>query len=325
MSDINIFGQDESLRLLDQAQASNIPVLLIGETGTGKSSMVRELGASKKQNVVRFTLTGETTVDEFVGKYTLSGGKTVWQDGVLLQTLKAGDWLVVDELNAALPEILFVLHPLLDDDRFVMVPQNKNEKVTPHPDFRFFATMNPTDEYAGTKELNKAFLSRFPLVLQVRYPDGESEQKAILAKHPKVPVLAVQSMVSIAQAIRKLKAENKILYTCSTRDLIHWAQAYAFFDHLSPEEQIAKSFELTILNRCNGDAPVIAEHAGQILKALAGIAKAGIDDFSPQAIGNRLRILEIATNKNLESIQALDARKEEIAKEVIKGLVKDHS
>ena len=173
-----IIGQDKVKKQLKKAVEKDIPALIIGDTGCGKTSIVRDI-AKKEQRVVRFNLTGETTVDDFVGRKGLKEGQTVWEDGVLLDCMRKGYWLIVDEINAALPEILFTLHSLIDDDKEVLVVNNENEIVKPHEDFRIFATMNPVDEYAGTKELNKALKSRFGMIIKMDYPSNEIEMKII--------------------------------------------------------------------------------------------------------------------------------------------------
>jgi MoxR-like ATPase len=246
-----IIGQDHNKKMLNVAIDKNMPVLLIGETGTGKTSLIREQAIERKQPLSRFNLTGETTVDEFVGKYELEGGKTVWRDGLLLTAMKEGKWLVVDEINVALPEILFVLHSLLDDDKFVTVSNHLGEVVKPHKDFRFFGTMNPVDEYAGTKELNKAFQSRFNMILKVNYPDNVTEAKIVQDKAG-VEEATANKMADVAVALRKAKADDKIFYTCSTRDLIQWG---LLVEDLGLED----AFIVSVLNKANGDAKKIVE------------------------------------------------------------------
>lgn len=240
-----IIGQDHNKKMLDVAIKNDLPVLLVGETGTGKTSLIREQAIERKADWVRFNLTGETTVDEFVGKYELEGGGTVWRDGILLQAMKEGKWLIVDEINVALPEILFVLHSLLDDDKFVVVASHSGEIVRPHESFRFFATMNPVDEYAGTKELNKAFQSRFNMVLKVHYPDNKTESKIIQDKTG-VTAATANKMSDVAVALRKAKNEDKIFYTCSTRDLLQWGK-------LTKDLGMEDAFIVSILNKANGD------------------------------------------------------------------------
>lgn len=247
MKENDILGQDEAMKMLQLAADANIPALLVGQTGTGKTTMVKHLAEENGKKWARFNLTGETTVDDFVGKYVLKGGETVWQDGLLLQAMKDGLWLVVDEINVALPEILFVLHSLLDDDKFVVVASDDGRVVRPHVDFRFFATMNPVDEYTGTKDLNKAFKSRFGVILDIGYPKPITEVEIVSGKGG-VDKASAAKMVDVANAIREEKAADNVFYTCSTRDLIHWAKLYA----LCGDYQ--KAFDSSILNKADGDA-----------------------------------------------------------------------
>lgn len=251
-----IKGQAPVKELLEIAVGDDLPVLLVGDTGTGKTSLVRELAQEHKKRYTRFSITGETTVDDFVGKYILKDGATVWQDGILLTAIKKGHYLVVDEINAALPEILFVLHSLLDDDKYVIVPQKDNSTVKPHKDFRFFATMNPVDEYAGTKELNKAFASRFAMVIQVKYPERDVETKVIIERTGVDPVDA-QKMVDVAIGVRRAKAEEKVFYTLSTRDLIYWGR-------LVEKLGLHRSFRVAIRNKGAGEETILEKLYSQV-------------------------------------------------------------
>ena len=253
-----IIGQDINKSILNVGITKNLPVLLIGETGTGKTSIIREQAKEQGFEITRFSITGETTVDEFVGKYELEKGQTVWKDGVLLDAMKKGKWLVCDEVNVALPEILFVLHSLLDDDRFVTVSNHQGEVVKPHKDFRFFATMNPPEEYAGTKELNKAFQSRFAIILTLHYPPAKVEAK-IVADKTGVSLEDATKMADVAVALRKAKADEKIFYTCSTRDLLHWGE---LCDVLDPGE----AFRVSILNKAGIESEAIYNIYSHIIK-----------------------------------------------------------
>lgn len=240
-----ILGQPEIKSALEIAITSNLPALLIGETGCGKTSIIRELAYKHKAVFSRFNMTGETSVDEFVGKYTLrsedGASVTVWQDGMLVEAMKKGHWLVVDEVNVALPEILLILNSLLDDDKFITLANHDGEVIRAHPDFRFFATMNPPDEYAGTKELNKAFLSRFHMVMHMTYANANTE--IAILKRDGVLAGAAAKMVNTAQKLRELKAAGNIFYTCSTRDLRQWAKL------IGSGLTVQNAYELAICNK----------------------------------------------------------------------------
>ena len=68
-----------------------------------------------------------------------STGKLVFQEGLLVQALRQGHWIILDELNLARSEILESLNRLLDDNRELFVAELQ-EHLVPHQDFRIFAT-----------------------------------------------------------------------------------------------------------------------------------------------------------------------------------------
>lgn len=240
-SDQAIIGQEEKLEQIAWAIKENLPVLMIGETGSGKTSMIRSLAAKTRSSFRRLNLNGQTTTDEFVGKMLLNKQGTYWQDGVLIEAMREGHWLLLDEINAALPEILFVLHSLLDDDGYVVLSENDGEIVRPHPNFRLFATMNPSGKYAGTKQLNKAFLSRFPVILQQDFPSKDKEID-IVGLHSSQSFEVVENLVKMANDLRESYFKNEIEFICSTRDLINTS---IIADGLG----ISQALELAILNR----------------------------------------------------------------------------
>jgi len=304
---MQILGQDRNLKFIDHAIENNLSTLLIGETGSGKTTMVQEKAKEHGKKAIRFNLTGETTVDEFVGKHVLRENprskkvETLWEDGVLLQAMKKGHWLIVDEINAALPEILMVLHPLLDDDKAVLVANNQCEVVEAHPDFRFFATMNPEEEYTGTKTLNKAFKSRFQVILKVEYPENTIEDQILQFREGIAPSLSFQ-MVSIANFIRKMKEDGQVYFTFSTRDLIQWAR-------LSKSLDVHDAFEISILNKANGDGVKILETYKKVMTEFREIER-DKPTYSPENLLKGFALLE--TEK-----QGLKKQKKEIQEQAV--------
>jgi MoxR-like ATPase len=67
----------------------------------------------------------------------------------------------------------------MDDDGYVVLNEKDDKEVVhKHPNFRIFATCNPP-EYAGTKEMNKALLSRFTICINSEFPSEKIESEII--------------------------------------------------------------------------------------------------------------------------------------------------
>lgn len=244
-----------ALERITWAVGQNLPVLLIGETGVGKTLSVRHLAHVTKNGFRRVNLNGMTTVDEFVGKLMINEKGTYWVNGILIEAMEAGDWLLIDEINACLPEIAFCLHSLLDDDRMIVLSEYDGRIVRPHPDFRVFASMNPHENrrYGGTKPLNEALLDRFPVTIQMDYLPFDIEVEVTMEQSGNSDKALVERMVRVANDVREAVKNEKIFSSFSTRRLIDWARMSVHFD---PMEAAAS----TIFSKVNPfDAKVIED------------------------------------------------------------------
>jgi len=251
-----LLGRERELKALILARGCNFPALLVGETGTGKTYMLRRLAREYGAEVVRVSCHGESGAPDLIGKYLARDGSTYWEDGRITYAMRAGAWLILDEINAATPEVLFCLNALLDDERAIVLAEKDGERVTPAPGFRVFATMNPCEEYAGTKELNKALLSRFPIVLDFEPYTPEQEQK-IVEYQSGVNDTMGRVIVDVGNIIRELKHKAEVFYTCSTRDLVSWGRLMTC-DTMTIEE----AFTCAVLNKAT------AEEREKILKGI---------------------------------------------------------
>ncbi|MBK7860663.1 MAG: AAA family ATPase [Archangiaceae bacterium] len=83
-----------------------------------------------------------------------------WVDGAVVQAMRKGEVLLLDEINLARPEVIERLNSLFDDDGNLVLTEHRNEIVEPHRNFRIFGTMNPSS-YAGRARLSEAMRSRW--------------------------------------------------------------------------------------------------------------------------------------------------------------------
>jgi midasin (ATPase involved in ribosome maturation) len=193
--------------------------------------------------------------------------------------MRNGDWFVADEINASSADILFVYHSLLDDDGYVVLPENGGEIVKPHPNFRFFATLNPSSDYHGVKELNKALMSRF-LVLKTDFASPTVEAK-ILVERTGIDKDSAERMVRFAGDIRATHSKDKIQFVLSTRDLLMWAKMYTIYG------KYMVSAEMTVLNKVGqDDFEMVKDMLSLQFKSLDEPAKKSVNQPTATSAGN---------------------------------------
>jgi cobaltochelatase CobS len=227
---------------------ANDRMLLVGPTGSGKSSLIAQLAARLNWPLRRINLHGETGVSDFLGTHQAKKGEVFFQYGILPTAMREGQILVLEELDAATPEILFSLQGVLEDGGVLTLADNGGEIINPHPDFRLVATANTLglgDEsglYTGTNVLNASHLDRWNVVYAVDYLDAKREAAVIRDKAPELAHSLVDGMIKLAQAVRKAVAEEQLYTTFSTRRLL------AFAGKIAPLG-MKTALEATILNK----------------------------------------------------------------------------
>lgn len=193
---------------------SGVPLLIEGPTGVGKTYLVQELAKQQGKTLHIIDVSGELTVDSILGRDTLLDGSIRWCDATLTIAMRNGDWVMCNELNTALPEVLTVINGVLDDQHAITLPNSKAERVVAHPEFRFIATQNPANgNYAGTNRLNDALLNRMVKVT-LDYLSYSEEVEA-LSKHTKLSDSTRLQLVKLADYTRRHMDDP-----LSTRDLV---------------------------------------------------------------------------------------------------------
>ncbi len=209
----------------------NRRVMLIGHTGTGKTSLIEQVAARSRHGVLRVNMNGQTTIGDFVGFWTVKGGETLWVDGVLPTAMRAGWWLIVDEIDFAEPSILAVLTAVLEPRGRLLLKEKGNEIVAPHADFRLFATANAVGAmsgfrhlYQGANLMNEAFLDRWRVYLMdYLSPDEEADVLVRTLGNRMSPSMA-RTLAAIAADCRAAFVREDLASAFSTRRLIDWAE-----------------------------------------------------------------------------------------------------
>ena len=216
-------------KLVDLARiilTRRFPILIEGPTSSGKTSSIEYLAKRTGHHFVRINNHEHTDIQEYLGSYVSdpSTGKLVFKDGLLVQALREGHWIVLDELNLAPTDVLEALNRLLDDNRELVIPETQ-EVVRPHPHFMLFATQNPPGLYAGRKVLSRAFRNRF---LEVHFEDvPQAELETILCQRCQIAPSYGKRIVTVFHELQKRRQTGRVFESkhgfATLRDLFRWA------------------------------------------------------------------------------------------------------
>ncbi|XP_030368948.1 midasin [Scaptodrosophila lebanonensis] len=204
-----------------------LPVLLQGPTSAGKTSLIEYVAKRSGNHCLRINNHEHTDLQEYIGTYAADvTGKLTFQEGVLVQAMRRGYWIILDELNLASTDILEALNRVLDDNRELFIAETQTV-VKAHPNFMLFATQNPPGLYGGRKTLSRAFKNRFIELHFADIPRGELE--IILEKRCLIPASYAKKMVLCMSDLQKnRKTTSKNVFTL--RDLFRWGNRYTYAD-----------------------------------------------------------------------------------------------
>ena len=211
------------------------PVFVSGLSGNGKTMMVEQVCAKLKREFMRVNITPETDEDDLIGGFRLIDGETRWYDGPVLQAMKSGAILCLDEIDRGSNKLMCLQGILEGKPIFV---KKTGETVRPAPGFNVIATANTkgkgdeTGRFMAATILDDAFLERFPITVEQEYPSTTVEGKILTRVFDSLGLQDKEFseiLVKWADIIRKTFQEGAIDELISTRRLVSIAKAYQIF------------------------------------------------------------------------------------------------
>jgi len=210
----------ENLALLGASLCSHPhppPVLICGPHGSGKSSLVRELALifgssgsisnnSHDDHLLEIHVDEETDAKTLIGSYTMTDipGEFAWKAGALTQAVRAGKWVLIEDVDSVPIEIQAALVKLMEDRVLPLGASGKMERC--HSNFRLFGTCTTTNDRSGHgrvgggggKRILNASLWRQVHVKPLPYEDLK---EIALALHPNLPPSIIDSALAILKAV----------------------------------------------------------------------------------------------------------------------------
>lgn len=210
--------QGDELEIALAADIHNLPLLLKGPTGCGKTRFMQYLAWKLKRPLITVSCHDDLSTSDLIGRFLIKGDEAVWIDGPLTLAVKAGAICYLDEIVEARKDTTVVIHPLADDRRELPI-EKLGTLYTASEDFMLAVSYNPGYQ-SIIKDLKPSTRQRF-VSLPFSYPDAELEAH-IIVKEASTDQHFAKQLVKLGHMTRGLK-ESGLPEGASTRLLIQTA------------------------------------------------------------------------------------------------------
>ncbi|KAH8176229.1 AAA domain (dynein-related subfamily) domain-containing protein [Sarocladium implicatum] len=283
------------LNLVRATSTRKFPILIQGPTSAGKTSMIEYLANFTGNKFVRINNHEHTDLQEYLGTYVSGAdGKLKFQEGLLVQAMRQGHWIVLDELNLAPTDVLEALNRLLDDNRELLIPETQ-EIVRPHENFILFATQNPPGLYGGRKALSRAFRNRF---LELHFDDIPEDELEYILQQRSVNTSPpdCRRIVTVYKDLSRLRQTSRLFEQkdsfATLRDLFRWALRGA-----DTREEIAAQGFMLLAERVRNEDERLA-----VKDVIEKVFKVKIDIDDLYSIDAMPELKRLATQTNSQGV-----------------------
>jgi len=208
--------------IFEAAWHNQLPVLLKGPTGCGKTRFMEYMAWRLKRPLVTVSCHDDLTAADLVGRYLIVGGETRWIDGPLTRAIRTGALCYLDEIVEARKDATVVIHPLTDDRRQLPI-EKTGEVLNASAQFCLAISYNPGYQ-SVLKDLKQSTRQRF-VAIDFNYP-GEELERDIVIRESGIDADTAARLVRYAGMTRNLKG-NGLEEGASTRLLVHAAKLIA--------------------------------------------------------------------------------------------------
>jgi len=206
------------IELFEHAYSNQLPLLMKGPTGCGKTRFVAHMAAKLNRPLYTVACHDDLTAADLVGRHLIGDGRTYWSDGPLSRAVREGGICYLDEVVEARKDTTVVLHPLSDDRRILPI-ERTGEILQAPPEFMLVVSYNPGYQNF-LKGMKPSTRQRF-VSLRFDFPESALEQEILIGETGADAMLA-KRLVNLANALRALK-EHDLEEAASTRLLVYAA------------------------------------------------------------------------------------------------------
>lgn len=191
-------------QLFERAWTRQLPLLLKGPTGCGKTRFVSHMAAKLGLPLSTVSCHDDLAAADLTGRYLLKGGDTVWTDGPLTRAVRQGGVCYLDEIVEARKDVAVVLHPLTDDRRILPL-ERTGEVLDVPPGFMLVVSYNPGYQNL-LKSLKPSTRQRFVAIEFDFLP--KDQEIAVVSQESGLNESDIEPLVNLAQRLRTLKGHD---------------------------------------------------------------------------------------------------------------------
>ncbi|MEW5943584.1 MAG: CbbQ/NirQ/NorQ/GpvN family protein [Pseudomonadota bacterium] len=206
------------IELFEHAYNNQLPLLIKGPTGCGKTRFVAHMAARLGRPLYTVACHDDLTAADLVGRHLIGDGATYWADGPLTRAVREGGICYLDEVVEARKDTTVVLHPLSDDRRILPIDRT-GEILHAPPEFMLVVSYNPGYQNL-LKGMKPSTRQRFASI-RFDFPEPALEEE-VLTGETGTDAMTAKRLVSLANAIRALK-DHDLEEVVGTRMLVYAA------------------------------------------------------------------------------------------------------
>ncbi|MBT8126810.1 MAG: CbbQ/NirQ/NorQ/GpvN family protein [Gammaproteobacteria bacterium] len=206
------------IELFEHAYRNQLPMLIKGPTGCGKTRFVQHMAARLGRPLYTVACHDDLTAADLVGRHLIGDSGTYWSDGPLTRAVREGAICYLDEVVEARKDTTVVVHPLTDDRRMLPL-ERTGELLNAPPEFMLVVSYNPGYQNL-LKGMKPSTRQRF-VALSFNFPEPELETEVLIGESG-IDRRMAQRLVQLAGSLRALK-DHDLEEGASTRLLVYAA------------------------------------------------------------------------------------------------------
>jgi len=228
-------------------------VMLVGPTGSGKSTMVEFYCAKIKHPFFRINGRQDMESDAIIGRPWVEDGTMHFHKGEIPKAMEEGWMVLFDEPWKTPSGIWMTLQRAMERGGILQIDDMPgtlaDKQIIPDPRHRLVladnvvGTGDNTDKYGATLIQDSSTLNRIDMVLQVPYLSEKVEVALIKKKFSKLKQHRVEHMIRVLNLLRKGFDQGELSSPASLRNVEAWARK------AQQIRNYAEAFRWVLLNR----------------------------------------------------------------------------